>query len=76
MSEQEVDEEPRSLLHLTAEQIATGYSVETVFEWLLQRNAHHRARLLAACQSLRAAADDEGAAYRRLAAAVGQRPTP
>jgi hypothetical protein len=76
MTDPGIDEEPQSLLHLSAEQVATGYSAETVIEWLLQRNEQHRARLLAACQSLRIAVRDQAAAHRRLAAAVAQRPTP
>ena len=62
-------EEQRSLAHIPADEI-TSYSVETVTQWLLERNEQHRARLLAACQSLRTATDGLAASHQRLAAAV------
>ncbi|MGW5173187.1 hypothetical protein ACWERY_02315 [Streptomyces sp. NPDC004082] len=76
MTEQQLaDEEPRSLLHLTAEQV-TQFGSETAVEWLLQRNAHRRAVLLVACRSLRGAAAEQRAAYQRLAALTTRSPTP
>ncbi|MFD9276857.1 hypothetical protein ACFWD7_06140 [Streptomyces mirabilis] len=75
MSGAEPGEEPRSLLHLSAEQI-TSYSAETAAEWLLQRNEQHRARLLAACQTLRADSRCRERSYERLSALLAAHPTP
>lgn len=41
---------------------------ETLADWLLARNAQHRARLTTACESLRADSKARAAAYERLAA--------
>jgi 4-alpha-glucanotransferase len=49
------------------------YDPETLADWLLNRNEQHRARLMAACESLRDAAEDRAAAHQRLAALVAAR---
>jgi hypothetical protein len=46
------------------------YAPETLADWLLARNAQHRARLIAACESLRADAEARAAAHERLARAI------
>ncbi|MFF7795606.1 hypothetical protein [Streptomyces sp. NPDC007991] len=46
---------------------------ETVIEWLIQRNEEHRAQLLAACTSLRAAVQDQNRSHRRLLALLANR---
>jgi hypothetical protein len=57
------------LLRQSPDQIA-HYSFETILDWLLARNAQRRARLTAACQSLRADTEARAAAHDRLARAI------
>lgn len=49
-------------------------SPEAAAEWLLERNEQHRARLLAACDSLRASRQRAARARQRLASALGGQP--